>query len=217
MSPVGLGTKNHCAGEGKQQFSSQSAFCDFSQYLRTMSEFPRCKPQSLTSRHLATNRSKYPTPVTGQYFAPLAHIAEPRQLMHLCPHIAVDVRRQKNYELWEMIAVYNGIVWTYWEESQKSVSVVGSELRFELVTSTIHVIRASTKLTCSVTVALFGRVVWGLLKVHLWQLVSLNSAEKSRTDHNIAKAHVNLDKLSFHSVALLFSPRLIGAGVVQSL
>jgi hypothetical protein len=24
MSPVGLGTKNHCAGEGQQQFSSQS-------------------------------------------------------------------------------------------------------------------------------------------------------------------------------------------------
>jgi hypothetical protein len=25
MSPVGLGTKNHCAGEGQQQFSSQSS------------------------------------------------------------------------------------------------------------------------------------------------------------------------------------------------
>jgi hypothetical protein len=24
MSPVGLGTKNHCDGEGKQQFSSQT-------------------------------------------------------------------------------------------------------------------------------------------------------------------------------------------------
>jgi hypothetical protein len=24
MNPVGLGTKNHCAGEGQQQFSSQS-------------------------------------------------------------------------------------------------------------------------------------------------------------------------------------------------
>jgi hypothetical protein len=25
LSPVGLGTKNHCTGEGQQQFSSQSA------------------------------------------------------------------------------------------------------------------------------------------------------------------------------------------------
>jgi hypothetical protein len=25
MSPVGLGTKNHCAGEDQQQFSTQSA------------------------------------------------------------------------------------------------------------------------------------------------------------------------------------------------
>jgi hypothetical protein len=25
MSPMGLGTKNHCAGEGQQQFGSQSA------------------------------------------------------------------------------------------------------------------------------------------------------------------------------------------------
>jgi hypothetical protein len=24
MSPLGLGTKNHCAGKGQQQFSSQS-------------------------------------------------------------------------------------------------------------------------------------------------------------------------------------------------
>jgi hypothetical protein len=28
MSPVGLGTKNHCAGEDQQQFSSQIACCE---------------------------------------------------------------------------------------------------------------------------------------------------------------------------------------------
>jgi hypothetical protein len=27
MSPVGLGTKKHCAGEGQQQFSTQSVHC----------------------------------------------------------------------------------------------------------------------------------------------------------------------------------------------
>jgi hypothetical protein len=33
MSPVGGGTKDHCAGEGRQQFSSQSVFKGF-RFLR---------------------------------------------------------------------------------------------------------------------------------------------------------------------------------------
>jgi hypothetical protein len=33
MGPVGFGTKNHCAGEGQQQFNSQSVFKGLNNHL----------------------------------------------------------------------------------------------------------------------------------------------------------------------------------------
>jgi hypothetical protein len=57
MSPVGLGTKNYCAGEDQQQFSSQSA-------VRELLRFSCCK--LLLSQAGGRGRKQFGNPEEGE-------------------------------------------------------------------------------------------------------------------------------------------------------